>query len=320
LQSIPDLPLDILEYVASFNLKTKAALAQSSKSLHQFFQASLVKDFFNTLLSHISRGEENATQKKIASNPKLLLERSTIITPCGNTIVDVTPLELAYGEDDLEMCLMLLPFFDQLPNGRQEAINQITERFPEEKESTPPFDFRSLAKAITRNLHVQDAIEEFREHFKPRVIQRGKHSNIQALLDAMEVYINNFERWSSKQCSLYWCDVVGYLQRMLPACYAQALCQGLFNVTLDNKQLIRDLNFEGEPFYPFNPFAREGIGFDRGIYSYYTIGFIYKNHGETAVGTSQRRELLNLWKTKIAGLQSLFSSIINILTVQKNKA
>jgi len=255
------------------DLKTQVVLTQTCQRLRPFFQPALTEPRVKQLLQHIAYGQEDEAKKIIASNPNLLMMRGTVKDYSGNTIEEVTPLELAYGAEDIDMCQMLLPFLDRLPGGREEALKQMQARFPESKEEEKPYDFKPLVADIRANNNVEAAFEKFREDFKPRVIKKGKHCNVQALLDAMKVYDDNYDDnddlWSAEQCSLLWCQVIGYLQRMLPACYAQAFCQGLYNVTDDKQPLKRSLRMvDGFSFYPADPTSRVGIGFDFGVYSY----------------------------------------------------
>ena len=160
----------------------------------------------------------------------------------------------------------MLPYLNQV-QAREKTEEQLKKRLLEAKEEK--YDFTSLVTAINTNTDVEVELEAFRKHFGPRIIKPSERFNPEPLLDAMQVYINNYDPWSSEQCSLFWRQVIGYLQRMLPACYAQAFCQGLYNVTDGNEPLKRSLKLaDGTSFYPVDPSSRAEVGFDFGVYSY----------------------------------------------------
>lgn len=274
--SFSKLPSALLtHHIAScVDLKTQAVLTQTCKRIHPFFQPALTELRLKQLLQHIAYGQEDEAKKIIASNPNLLMMQGTATDYSGNTIEDVTPLTLTRGADDIGMLEMLLSYSDRLPDKGNEALKQMQEKFPESKGEEKPYDFNPLVAAITANNDVDAALSKFREDFKPRVIKQGKHCNPQALLSAMQAYDDNYEDiynpWSGDQCSLFWRQVIGYLQRMLPACYAQAFCQGLKNVCNGREPLKRSLKLnDGKSFYPLHPTLPAGIGFEFGVFSYY---------------------------------------------------
>ena len=237
------------------DLKTQASLAQTCRRFRSFFQPTLTHAL---LLSYIVHGEQEKAKKMIELNPRLLMMHGSAKDYSGNTIKDVTPFELAFGADDIEMCQMMMPYLDSLPGGRRGVLKQIQLRFPKSEEEF--YDFSPLNAAITNN-NAEAALKKFREDFKPRVIKKGKHFNPKLLLAAIDQY-------SLGDSYSFWRLVIGYLQRMLPACYAQAFCQCLDKIASDNQPLKRSLKLDdGHSFFPIDLSSHSGLGFDFGIYN-----------------------------------------------------
>lgn len=325
--------------------KTISSLVQTDKQTHQ--------DLLGLqLLQAIVEGDEAATNIMIKNNikkyPNLLQFRGTVYNRyTGQTIVDVNPLELAWGADDDDMCKMILSYMSDTE--KKTTFKQLTEKFPESKEEK--YDFSLLVGAINTlangcNLRIktdlpktdelkkipnslilvheklyyvqqdgvlneakinnvtqfmdklasyntnsadtirlspeqmveliksnggydpiESALNKFRDDFKPGVIKKGKHFNVQTLIEAMGVYNNNCDSWSGDQCEIFWCKVIGYFQRTLPVCYAQAICQELYNVLEAKIPLKRCLKLvDGSLFYPVDLNSLSGLGFSHGIY------------------------------------------------------
>lgn len=69
------------------------------------------------------------------------------------------------------------------------------------------------------------------------------------LLKAFEFYDEQFDNfrvnpddiWSRR--SIFWCQIIGYIQRHLPACLLQAFAQGIYDIRENKEKLNRDFNF-----------------------------------------------------------------------------
>jgi hypothetical protein len=117
------------------------------------------------------------------------------------------------------------------------------------------------------------ALNRFKEYLKPQgIIRQGKHFNIELLYEALQAYYNKerFDAFSgdvynsndSPKNVLMWRKVVGYIQRYLPACFAQALCQGLDSVVGKNQKLNRSLSFYYDDdllFFPLDSPSKFGL-------------------------------------------------------------
>lgn len=126
-------------------------------------------------------------------------------------------------------------------------------------------------------LSLIEALNRFREQFALHS-RSEKIFNPHHLLRAFEVY-NAFNDQCTRDRSdpdykkrdLFWRQIIGYIQRFMPACYAQAFSQGLYHlVKVDHSDswrpetFRRDLNLRCDNFSYFPlPFdSRSGLGFD----------------------------------------------------------
>lgn len=224
------------------------------------------------LLLHVVHGEQSKAEDIIKNQPELLFKTDTVQDYSWRTILNVTPITAAYGADDIDMLEMMFTYLDK--DSRDKAIRDINEKFPEEKEyktiysdagfqsfinvlmgteqsekpEPEPYNFRPIIIAIAANENVEAILAQFRNDFKPGVIEKGKHFNMRILLAAYKAY---FQLSQESQRALFFREVIGYLQRLLPACYAQAFCQGLGFVAVEQRSFCRRLKLDdGSFFYP----------------------------------------------------------------------
>lgn len=298
---------DTAQYIPAYlDIKSLASVLVTCRRARTLFSESLSKRVLQKLLQHVVHGEENQARAIIKNQPKLLLKADTVIDPAGRTLLHVTPITAAYGADDVEMCEMMFEYLDE---DREIAIDHIRETFPEEKESVS-YDFNPIVAAITANKNVEGILEQFRNDFTLGVIKKGKHFNMKILIDAYQAYYDNWavvQGYNNKYAapySLFFCQVIGYLQRLLPACYVQVFCQGFSNVTEGGKTLQRGLKLDGVPFY--SDILKTGLclGFDFGIYS-------DAYGGRPVLGTTRaeaqrmQQALTNLCRIKTSAMREL---------------
>lgn len=182
-------------------------------------------DTLETFLTNVANGKPKEVAEQLNVDPGLLLEKATVKNYALQTIEEATALQIAWGADDHQMCQMLLTYFAKLPNGLAEAKRQIDEKFPNTLlEMNEVYDFSPIVEAITTNRNFKSEIEKFKNHFAPGTIKMGKHFNVQIVIDALTVLKENDQNWDEEQSSLFIIHVIGYLQRLYPACLAQQNC------------------------------------------------------------------------------------------------
>lgn len=237
----------------------------------------------NDLLRHIVQGNQVEAEKLIKLSPELLSMRGQV-TDYSGRIIEGTPFQLALGAEDDEMCEMIAPYFDKIANGKEEKAKQYKEQFPDDHKKEQSYDFTALVNAIARSnsdADCKDALAKFREELKPKgIIKHGKHFNIKILIDAFKAYEANYVRFGgkttlgslfsdndqSRKNSLFLREVIGYIQRFLPACYAQAFCQGLDSIVERGEKLQRKLTFTtGETYYPLDSIPNFRLGYEYAV-------------------------------------------------------
>ena len=262
----------------------------------------------NLILQHVAYGEEGRVRDaldSVKSDPAQLAhalsDTGTVKDYSDRTITGMTLLQAA-ASGDIDMCLMLKNYM--LP---EEFATQLAEIFPEgieaheREQQGNTFNFDDILAAIRAAstpdldaaLNKTDngsvlcwALEEFRRQFR-ELSNNEKIFNPQHLLRAFEVYNalwNRCERDDNdcdyKKRDLFWRQIIGYTQRFMPACYAQAFSQGLYYlVKVDQpdswrpEAFKRDLKLRCDNFsyFPLPRDSRSGLGFDFAIYSGFTL-------------------------------------------------
>jgi len=280
---LQNLPIEILisDIGRHLNIKDKCHLAQCSKSLHSFFQPLIRKTKLQIFLQQVAFGQQAEAEQILKTEPNLLLLRGTVLDYSGRTLSNCTAFQIALGADDTDMGEMLELYFNLLPNGKEEIEIQFNQQFSDtnSKNVECAYDFTTLVNVISKEQfqggqvspETEMALEVFRTHFTlmPIKIKKGKHFDMQIFINALEAYATHFDQFENDQRrSLYCRQVLGYLQRLFPVCYAQAFCQGLITMTKGKIPLKRSTNLtEGAPYPPsfysthFHFSQRQGLGF-----------------------------------------------------------
>lgn len=271
------------------------------------------------LLQAVIYGEKNKVENILASHPesleKLLTTPMKVMDYSGREI-DGTALQLALGAEDISrpkhpnegMADMISQFLDTLPQGTAIKKAQIEEQFPSGWEIEEAKRKREDLKALARVTHAittsplgncEAALAEFREYLRPKnLIKKGKHFNADLLAEAFKLYIENYNPFHYVRNVLYWINVVGYIQRFLPASYAQAYCMGAYNFLNRNMELKRSLELEDDVyFFPLVP--------DRGVgYEYVAMGITFRNWQDTV------SEFINMAKTSSESKTKMLQRLI----------
>jgi hypothetical protein len=231
------------------------------------------------LLSHIVRAEEALALKMIRANLKLLLHTSEATDYSNRTYRGYTPFQAALLCHDVALWKKMEPYFDRLTDGQAEKAKQFNALSPEGIPHGTPYDFSDLIQTITNSsaadidaalnktqndTAICNALNHFRCDFTALAMQET-FFNPSHLIKALEVYNEQFPNWSWEQRDLFWRQVIGYTERFLPACLAQAFIQGLYYIVEEQQPLVRSLKFkhDSDALYPL--LDSSGLGFDFGI-------------------------------------------------------
>jgi len=240
------------------------------------------------LVQHVVYGEKEAVRAMLELSLGLLLHRATVVDYSGRTIKNASAYEAALGALDDDMAEMIAPYFDKLQsvNGKQERIDQFNKQFPKGIPELKPYDFSALVKIITESSDedvqaqlkhkdcdtpICNAINHFRNDMSPGEVSSGLHFNHQTLIKVFEVYVKQYGGSNADKRNLFWRQVIGYVQRLLPACDAQAFAQGLYYIVENNESLRRSFKYpikyrndDGE-IYPLDVLGGGRLGFDLAV-------------------------------------------------------
>lgn len=303
------------------NLQDVKNLSMTCTAMRGLFQPEIEHRVVTRLLLHVVHGEQAEAEKMIIANPRLLLLSASVIDYSGRKIQSVTALQCAFGAKDIAMYDMLLSHLLKLDGGGKAAFKQVNDKFT--KPSFPDYSddeiFVKLAVSIDKDpchdkkvgVETQHLLDVFRRKFKPGVIETGYHFDMRNLLAAITAYQHHCDKWNENQCRLYWNQVMGYLERLLPANVAQDLCQGLVNVIENHEPSKRSLKlFNGDAYYPLDADSFKRLGYDFAVYSVYIFnhgGFRFSRPGHTVVPDLDQAKtmydnLLDFCRTKTLAL------------------
>lgn len=284
IDTLRDMAANVLVQNGIFKQQINANTPVAIQEKMSAFIDQFVLEELESLLQAVVSGDLNAAEEIIKRNPELL-EYTTTVTDCsGRLIENVTAFQAAIRAHDFEMWTMLEKYFECFVNGKRAKVKQFRMEFPSFNEKLPdafltrntPYDFSSIVdvinqssdtdinnalKNIANETAIFDVLNRFREEFTA-ISQKEKLYNAGHLLHAYSVYDNQYSVWRKNQRDLFWRQVIGYVQRYLPARYAQAFCQGVnFN------QATRSFDFRvgGGSAFPLS--EDSGLGFDFAVAS-----------------------------------------------------
>jgi len=336
--------------------------SQTSKTLYSFFAPDLKKAAIQCLIELILK-PTTTTDKVIialaASHPDLFFIK------CDAAIADFavdldgnqrkiqgwSAYQAILGANDSKILStvrkFLISYLETIQEGFDLAENQLKEKFPHGLIYQPSnYNFAPLAEAfandpqIRKNLIPSETtlqeLRKFREYFKPGTIKNGHHFNMNHLINVL-IYYNrnewNMPRNSAVAFSIY---VIGYLQRLVPASFISALCNGLdstyetlyVNGEIDGYKLhnplpniernyigpenISTIPFDGNPLYNLgkNLFIECRNG-----------GARNNNHGGIALHDESGKTLEDICQQNISYLEKLSITHDNIaLEKEKNNS
>src|SRR3990167_1324285 len=278
-------------------LSDLVSLSLVSRRFRDLTRESIKRQQVQILLQQVAYGDKDKVEAILRHDPSLLLLASTVTDYSWRTYRNFTPLQLAYAVGDVAiypelglayegMVERLMRYFDQLPGGREGALKQIQGKFPEGLVERPAFDFNPLVDVIVNSTdqEVEDvlalrvdvmsegrlwkALEAFRKAFT-LLSQAEERYNPNHVMRAFETYEREFDRledWNRRD--LFFRQVIGYVQRYLPACDAQVFAQWVYHV-VEEREASRSLlifRFGGGAIFPLlsSPPPFFGLGYKWG--------------------------------------------------------
>lgn len=263
-------------------------------------QKHVLDELFTQALEHAAYGRLIELQAMLDQYPVLVLLRGTVTTPGGLTVENTTLLECAVGagdfapknhpETDPWMTEMIIPYFDKVPGGADALQGQL-ERCRAvlfELENQKAYDLTGLMQEIKKasKQDVTDmlnkkmdsksglcsALKQFRIDVTPGTITEPHiHYNYQTLIHAFELLDNEWLNLTGDQQDLFWRQVIGYLQRSLPAVDRFIFARAMLYDLVENKiPLERNAGYKyGSGSFPIccrGHSILSGPGFEIAIY------------------------------------------------------
>ena len=235
------------------------------------------------LVQFIVYGDLKKAEDLLRAHPTLLrtlLTEKVTVKDYSRRKVKQTALGAALCAMDDELCEMLVNYLTQ-----EEMNDQYQTIFPEGHEAhyqaQTAFDFTQIEDTISNssNADVEKALslelpndtplwltlEQFRADFTKRSNQEVVF-NPQHLIKAFELYDEKYDNWTSHQQDLFWRQVIGYVQRFLPANIAMDFAQGLYARVENKVKSNRSFNFTygGGSIFPLSlESSLSGLGYSR---------------------------------------------------------
>src|SRR3990167_7502434 len=154
-------------------------------------------------------------------------------------------------------------------------------------------DIRMRDLALQTEIKLRACVEKYKDsalnnallHFKTTFTQLSNDENVfnpQHLLRTLEAISNLRRSISTHKRNIIWCDVLGFIQRFLPACYIQAYAQGMCHIFVKDTPLQRTFPFKKEektPFFytlPLSDHSKLGFDFAMHAGNFYDYSSKYK--------------------------------------------
>ena len=276
------LPRELFQYIIGPYLDNqgKSRLSKCSRFFHSFIKEDLEGLGAAKLLDFVIRGEQEKAKEMLKANPSLLLKPSQAEDYSGRTII-AKPFQAAIAAEDERMWEMMEPYFDELEtqgkieSAREEKKAQFDAQFPAGIEDEPADNLKTIYDDVAQKIvdakgdttKIDAALADFRPkvNTQGKTVKSGKHFNMQHLLAAYQAYLENFDKLDdADELDEFWQQVIGYVQRQMPANYAQAHCSGIQSVLDKAANFKRTLDFSNsDKFFPLKPEENKaGLGFD----------------------------------------------------------
>lgn len=284
--SLLDFPDEILLHIVAQSKQAEATtlmsrLSQTSGTMYRLFQPNLAQQAAKKVLQHVVLRDNHQALKMIAANPRLLFIQASAMDYAlaedgSRRTITGSPYQAMLGAGDFFMLKAVDAYIDKVTDGRTIALEQFLQQFPHGVQGAKStYDFSALLNAISRETFVNEklnaqtkaALKKFRDDFKPKEITTGKHFDLHLLVNAINIYDDKFTEWSISKLSLFWRQIIGYLQRMIPACDAPLFCTDIYihDDTEASQTLMTLLN--GDAFFPSINKPNSGLGFTHAIHS-----------------------------------------------------
>jgi hypothetical protein len=155
-------------------------------------------------------------------------------------------------------------------------------------QASPQDIVAALNHDMTHESALRDVLTQFRKDFTPGNITVGMHFNYRHLLRAFEVYDQECRNFSTgmnyHKNKIFCCQVIGFIQRSLPAIDRMVFAQSLYEVIEKNAEIKRSFKFtHGARDFPEFPVTASGYSVHSGLgFNFFAWGLVLEgNSGVT---------------------------------------
>lgn len=230
----------------------------------------------------------------VKKNPRLLLQTGNVMTRGGVLVSRTALYEFFLGEGDPLSAKRIEFGFALIPNGENERTHQYERYRPhieamakQIESKKPAFDLKPLfdiikksspediAAALNKDMKheslLRDALIAFRNAVRPKKMSVGMHyKHYTTLQQAFDLLYDEYKELSANytnfdKCYLVWRQIIGYLERSLPAVDRFAFARAF-----DDEERTTKFKYADGLFPDCNDADGDldlsGLGFDESIY------------------------------------------------------
>jgi hypothetical protein len=221
-------------------------LTNTCQSFHTLFSPHFIQQAAKKLLKHVLCDEVEKALHIISHRPECLFVELT-----------VSPYQAILATENILLHDAAWSYINKMPNGYKLAV----EHYQKQKQNPIQIaaDFQKLGDIVTQEKFTKRKISEatyaafqlFKNNFNTKFNESRFSCHLSLLLMARAVYDKHFSSWKVNQKTLYWTNVIGFLQRFVPACH------------------VRLFGADKKSFFPLDPDLGEKFAIFEGKKSYW---------------------------------------------------
>lgn len=222
-QLFQDVKIELISNLTEDELnKAHTNTALTCSSLFSLFKPNFKSELVKKLLVCTAWGQQDEVEKLLKTSPELMLEKTTFTDCSGRTFSNISAFEFVlWALDTRYMATMM---FNCLPKNKigLKLATELEKQYYNHQEHGVTYTLEG--KVFTEN-----------------------HFDFKVLINALQTYIDNYDKWDWPQRGKHWCTVIGKAQCYLPAHVMQHYCE--LNVTFyplpkfEAEQFVRTLKF-----------------------------------------------------------------------------
>lgn len=296
----PDLLLMIMECLCCLDgedsPQSAARMAQVCRLFYRVMQPKLNQLAVSYLFTQVNQGKGDVINKCLSVNPKLLLLKVAVGGVESGLMKHMTLYQYVLGLLDPKLLKITVSYFPKLPSHQYEKLRlaQYHEKFVNGLTHQPRYHFsrlvfafdRSSLDEVSQQRHGQSndrplclELQRLRRYFEGNAPGLGLQFHYHSFIEALEIFYQQEAAsvWPLPKLRLFWFQVIGYIERFLPACDIESLHEKLNQFDLQDNRFGL---FRQRKYYrllgDIRPFVDENLG--------YTWAYPLTYNGQTCRG------------------------------------